>query len=357
LVKLQALHTAVAHDKDVNSVAVSPNDSLIATGSQDKTVKLWNSKTAALVGVCRGHRRGVWCVEFSPVDLCVLSTSSDHTIKIWSLTDYTCLKTLEGHSNGVLRATFVSAGMQVLSCSSDTLIKLWTLKTSECVNTFDAHTDKVWALSVRQDEQLIATGGSDSLINLWSDVTQLDREQKAEETEQRLLQEQELSNLVREKRYGEAASIAFALDQPFRLLTVLNAILHPPPPRTSPQDAPDASLTPTYVAPISADSTLDDLIGGLTPDQLQQCLKYVRDWNTNARHAHTAQRVLSGVLRKLPPTHLTKLPSIRETLAALLSYSSRHYSRTDRMLQQSFLIDYTANSMSLLFDSHSQPLA
>ncbi|CAN8013453.1 unnamed protein product, partial [Ixodes persulcatus] len=60
--------TVAAHEKDVNSVSVSPNDQLIASASQDKTAKLWSAADLSLLGTFRGHRRGIWCVQFSPVD-------------------------------------------------------------------------------------------------------------------------------------------------------------------------------------------------------------------------------------------------------------------------------------------------
>lgn len=90
--KPRALYTHQAHDKDINSICVAPNDKLFATGSQDKTAKIWNVETGALVGTCTGHKRGVWCVQFSPVDQVLATSSGDKTIKIWSLKDMSCLK-------------------------------------------------------------------------------------------------------------------------------------------------------------------------------------------------------------------------------------------------------------------------
>lgn len=73
-------------------MAVSPDDKLIATGSQDKLAKLWTCDGFVLLGICRGHQRGVWCVQFSPVDQVLATSSADGTIKLWSLQDYSCLK-------------------------------------------------------------------------------------------------------------------------------------------------------------------------------------------------------------------------------------------------------------------------
>jgi U3 small nucleolar RNA-associated protein 13 len=89
---LSVLHTVVAHDKDINAVCISPNDNLIASGSQDKVAKIWNSSDLKLLGVLRGHRRGLWAVQFSPADQILASGSTDGNIMLWSLIDYSCLK-------------------------------------------------------------------------------------------------------------------------------------------------------------------------------------------------------------------------------------------------------------------------
>ena len=94
VVTCKSLSTIKAHDKEINAVAVAPNDTIIATGSQDASVKLWDKQNMTLIANMRGHKRGVWCVTFSTVDRCVASASADHTIKIWSLVDHTCLKVI-----------------------------------------------------------------------------------------------------------------------------------------------------------------------------------------------------------------------------------------------------------------------
>lgn len=85
---------------------------MIATGGQDKLVKLWN-RQLELVATLKGHRRGVWDVQFSPVDKVIATASGDKTVKVWSVTDYSCLKTFEGHTAPVLKVSFLNVGMQV----------------------------------------------------------------------------------------------------------------------------------------------------------------------------------------------------------------------------------------------------
>lgn len=101
-IKPKSLATLRVHEKDINSLDISPNDKFLASGSQDKLVKIFevdfaggaNGASGAVrhVGTCKGHRRGVWTVKFSRTDKIVASGAADKTVRLWSLDDFTCLK-------------------------------------------------------------------------------------------------------------------------------------------------------------------------------------------------------------------------------------------------------------------------
>ncbi|CAK9138414.1 unnamed protein product [Ilex paraguariensis] len=115
---LKAKAVVAAHDKDINSLAVAPNDSLVCSGSQDRTACLWPLPDLVFLVALKGHKRGIWSVEFSPVDQCVITASGDKTIKIWAISDGSCLKTFEGHTSSVTRASFITRGIQFVSCGN-----------------------------------------------------------------------------------------------------------------------------------------------------------------------------------------------------------------------------------------------
>ena len=149
--RCKSLFTLKAHEKDINSLDVSPNDRFLASGSQDKMAKVYEIEYSTspvrgsfkLIGTCKGHKRGVWCVKFGRHEKVLATASGDKTVKLWSLSDFTCIKTFEGHANSVLRVDFLSEGQQLVSCGSDGLVKIWNVRTEECVATMDNHEDKV----------------------------------------------------------------------------------------------------------------------------------------------------------------------------------------------------------------------
>lgn len=210
---LNTTANAIGHEKDVNTLAVAPHDKLIASGSQDRTVCLWD-QSLTKVGTLKGHKRGVWSVEFSPVDKVLASCSGDKTIKIWSISDFTCLKTFEGHTNSVLRVQFLNAGMQLVSAGSDSVVKLWTIKTNECTSTFEGHEAKIWAMCLTKDQKRLVTGGADSLLHVWRDVSEEQADEAAADAEARVQKEQKLSNAMRGNQWEEAALLAIDLAQP-----------------------------------------------------------------------------------------------------------------------------------------------
>lgn len=158
--RCRSLTTLKAHDKDINSLDIAPNNRLLVSGSQDRTAKIYEimykegSKHSAArgelkcIGICKGHKRGVWTVKFSPTDRLVATGSGDKTIKLWNLDDFSCIKTFEGHTNSVLRVDFLPTGLQLATSASDGLVKIWNIQDEQCVTTLDNHEDKASPLAL-----------------------------------------------------------------------------------------------------------------------------------------------------------------------------------------------------------------
>uniref|UniRef100_A0A8D3CRK1 Transducin beta like 3 n=1 Tax=Scophthalmus maximus TaxID=52904 RepID=A0A8D3CRK1_SCOMX len=321
--QLTASSTEKAHDKDINSVAVSPNDKLLASGSQDRTAKLWSlaeEGSVGLLGVFRGHRRGVWAVCFSPVDQVLATSSADGTAKLWSLQDFSCLKTFEGHDASVLKVIFVSRGTQLLTSGSDGLVKLWTIKTNECVKTLDAHQDKVWGLHASRKDDKVVTASADSNITVWVDVTEVELAEEQAKQEDHILKKQKLSNLLHEKKYLKALGLAISLDQPHTVLTVIKGIL-------------------------SYKSSPPSLTRFCLRSPSESLLRYCVVWNTNARNCQDAQAVLQVLLTHLPPEELLQYQGARTHLEGLIPYTERHMQRIGHLLQASMFLNYMWQKM------------
>lgn len=323
VVSLSSTHTEKAHDKDINSICVSVNYKLIASGSQDKTAKVWDSTNLSLMGVLRGHRRGIWCVQFSPVDEVLATASGDGTIKIWTLTDFTNASTLEGHGVSVMKLSWISQGQQLLSIGSDGLLKLWTVKTRQCIQTYDEHDDRLWALAVSSDEMKLVTGGEDATLIQWKDVTQEEKDKETEEAARIAAEEQTLSNLIQDKKWAKALGIAIRLNQPYRGLKIIKELLD------------------------EGTDQLPEILRKLRHDQLVTILQFASEWNTKTKNSREAQKVLGIVLSSQTPEDLEAMKEWQQLLEGFIPYTDRHFRRLSALCQSSSILNYMSSSLSL----------
>ncbi|XP_021899650.1 transducin beta-like protein 3 [Carica papaya] len=220
----------IGHTKPVEAVAFSKKLlNFFVSGSGDRTIKVWSLdgvsddleqpihlKTKATVAA---HDKDMTSLAVAPNDSLVCSGSL--TVKIWAISDGSCLKTFEGHTSTVLRASFLTRGTQFVSSGADGLVKLWTVKTNECIATYDHHEGKVWALAVGKKTEMFATGGDDAVVNLWYDSTASDKEEAFRKEEKGVLRSQELDNAVLDADYIKAIRIAFELHRPHKLFELL----------------------------------------------------------------------------------------------------------------------------------------
>lgn len=326
---LPVISAIPAHEKDINAVCVAPNDQLVASGSQDRTIKVWKLPDLTPVHVFRGHKRGIWSVAFSPVDQALVSASGDKTVKLWNLKDGSCLRTFEGHISSVLRVNFLSAGAQVMSSGADGLMKLWNIRTAEAIATFDAHEDKVWALALGDDQgDIAASGGSDGSIAIWKDCTKADKAIAAKEAEAIAIQEQELENAVYDGQWQQAASIAIDMGKPGQLLNVVKKAM---------------SFTKD-----SGNSILAEVVKSLESDQLKKTLEYCREWNAHSKNCSCAQAMLYAIFSENSKQELLSIQGFDGILEGIEAYTNRHRSRVDRLIRSSYILDYILSVMGAL---------
>ncbi|KAL8431553.1 hypothetical protein Efla_000599 [Eimeria flavescens] len=189
LEEIECLASIVAHAKEINDLKFAPNDSLIATASQDKTCRLLAVPSLAAKGELKGHRRGVHEVQFATRERTAATASGDATIKLWNLQTMTCIKTLQGDGFGFLCLRFLSLDSQLISFNSNGEAQIWNCRTAECASKLQpVHTDKVWSVDLWGEA--LASAGADGRICIWRDVT---TETKAAVKQKALREQQELA--------------------------------------------------------------------------------------------------------------------------------------------------------------------
>jgi len=154
----------------VYSVAASRDGERIVSGSEDKTVRLWNAKTGEAVGdPFFGHGEGVLCVAFSPDGEHIISGSADKTIRIWDTAGAgTILQPIIGHTGNVNSVAVSSVGGRIVSGSDDTTIRLWDAGTGRAVmEPLMGHRSVVWSVAFSLDGERIVSGSKDEAVRVW----------------------------------------------------------------------------------------------------------------------------------------------------------------------------------------------
>lgn len=117
-----------AHENSVDAITVDPtSDKLFATGSHDKTIKLWDAtKPQKALNVLTGNKQGVWCLNYAHDGKRLVSASSDGLCKIWDVKTGKVAAELTAHQGAkAYFATWNADSTMVATCGSDQLICLY----------------------------------------------------------------------------------------------------------------------------------------------------------------------------------------------------------------------------------------
>ncbi|MBW4610813.1 MAG: NACHT domain-containing protein [Hassallia sp. WJT32-NPBG1] len=166
LCERKGLKTLHGHTCEVSTLAFIENEQ-IASGSYDRTIRIWDIITGQCLRILRGHTGFIFSLTCSPDAKTLASGSADNTIKLWDIQTGQCFKTLEQHTDWVFSIAWSPDGQILASSSSDGIIKLWNTKTWECLKTLQGHQSWVYAIAFSPDAQTLVSGGSDQMIKLW----------------------------------------------------------------------------------------------------------------------------------------------------------------------------------------------
>jgi serine/threonine protein kinase len=165
------LRTLTGHSDWVNLVVYSPDGRYLASGGDDKTIKIWEVATGKQLRTLTGHSNMVWSVAYSPDGRYLASGDGDNTIKIWEVATGKELRTLTGHSDPVLSVVYSPDGRYLASGSYDKTIKIWEVATGRELRTLAVHTDLVSSVAYSPDGRYLASGSWDKTIKIWEVAT------------------------------------------------------------------------------------------------------------------------------------------------------------------------------------------
>ncbi|MCT7950862.1 serine/threonine protein kinase [Ancylothrix sp. C2] len=165
--------TLFGHLNAVNSVAFTPDGTLLASCSDDGTIKLWNPSKGVLVATLKGHLRDINSVAISADGKLLASGSEDRTVKLWDLTkgftgnDFKPMRIFSGRSGMIKCVTFSPKAERVASGGLDNNIYIWNVANGDLLSTLSGHFNSINTLAISPDGNILASGSKDQTIKIW----------------------------------------------------------------------------------------------------------------------------------------------------------------------------------------------
>ncbi|KAE9374256.1 WD40 repeat-like protein [Stipitochalara longipes BDJ] len=178
-------NTFAGHEQDIYSLDFARDGRTIASGSGDRTVRLWDIEAGQNV-LTLSIEDGVTTVAISPDTKYVAAGSLDKSVRVWDATTGYLVERLEGpdgHKDSVYSVAFAPNGKDLVSGSLDKTIKMWELvaprgghpnnapKGGRCIKTFEGHKDFVLSVALTPDGSWVLSGSKDRGVQFWDPHT------------------------------------------------------------------------------------------------------------------------------------------------------------------------------------------
>ncbi len=165
----QERFTLKGHTNTVRSVAFSADGTRLATASEDSTLKVWDTTSGEESLTLKGHRSYVTSVAFSPDGKWLASASADQSVKVWDATSGVALLTLKGHTSAVTSVAFDVDGKRLASASArgDLTVRVWDATTGQETLALKGHTAAVYGVAFSPEGKRLASASLDQTVKVW----------------------------------------------------------------------------------------------------------------------------------------------------------------------------------------------
>lgn len=158
----------IGHDDFIAAVTFSPDAEIMATGSGDCTIRLWDRNGKQISQPFVGHQDSVTSVAFSPNGEMLVSGSDDGTLRLWNRKGEQIGKEIVGHESFVSAVAFSSNGKMLLSGGGDCSVRLWNLEGNQIGESVSRHNDFVTGVAFSSDGEIFASSSCDKTVRLWN---------------------------------------------------------------------------------------------------------------------------------------------------------------------------------------------
>jgi GTPase SAR1 family protein len=167
-VETEQLHQNLSrHYDDVRDVAWSPDGQLLASGGDDRNILLWQVETGTLQHILTGHTQAINSLVWSPDGQLLASGADDATIRIWDGTREESLRLLTGHTEKIFCVDWSPDGQYLASASLDNTIRIWNPWTGRQQFVLEGHTADITSVSFSADGHFLASKSIDHTVRIW----------------------------------------------------------------------------------------------------------------------------------------------------------------------------------------------